>query len=109
MTIGEKIHEIIRSVGSDFTEVWDDDLGNRPKGSRIMKITEELWNSECTVDAIPVVHAHWEYGQRTDGYWVKGNKLVKCSNCGREFNTDNNNCWWWCPQCGAKMDGECKT
>jgi uncharacterized OB-fold protein len=41
------------------------------------------------VDAVEVVHANWENG-------------MKCSECGQIDWTKPN----YCPNCGAKMDGE---
>lgn len=52
------------------------------------------------VDAVPVVHARWVYGEDVD---------IQCSECGRDAMSD----WMkytqvyspYCPWCGAKMDG----
>lgn len=55
-----------------------------------------------TVDAIPVVHGRWETVtlHSTDFvYYVSTN----CSVCG-EYPASR--CWKYCPNCGAKMDGE---
>lgn len=64
--------------------------------------------SQCpTVDAVPVVHASWIYGDfDKDGHWISGSKKVRCPECWRVFNSDNQNIWHWCPQCGAKMNGK---
>ena len=45
-----------------------------------------------TVDAVPVVH----------GRWIEGKTLEKCSICGKKGFPD----WHYCPNCGAKMDGD---
>ena len=50
-----------------------------------------------TIDAVPVVHAHW-IGKPLAGY-----STVKCSACGSVF-VENNGKWKYCPDCGAKMD-----
>ena len=54
------------------------------------------------VDAVPVVHGRWE--KRTD---VVG--FVRCSNC-RDCNIYDDwadgEKWNYCPNCGAKMDGD---
>ena len=57
------------------------------------------------VDAVEVVHGHWEYGKWENGHWVKGNERCRCSVCHRDFAVDNLNIWHGCPQCLAKMDG----
>lgn len=51
-----------------------------------------------TVDAKPVVHAHWVYDKATE-FW--GNPY-RCSNChaARPRKTK------FCPDCGSKMDEE---
>ena len=58
-----------------------------------------------TVDAEPVRHGHWE--TIGGGIFVQGDSYAvrfKCSICGHFVNlgTDRN----YCPNCGAKMDGE---
>jgi hypothetical protein len=60
-----------------------------------------------TVDAVEVVHGKWEI--RDDGY---GCELMCCSVCKSEFydgDNDTVDCLHnYCPNCGAKMDGERK-
>lgn len=54
---------------------------------------------------------NWLYDQPTvdvaevkHGEWIKRNNERKCSCC--EFiYYSNNDCWNYCPNCGAKMDG----
>lgn len=60
-----------------------------------------------TIDAVPVVHAHW-IGIEYDGY-ANGNIVYdrfECSNCGNEIDTEDPPDY--CCDCGAKMDGEQK-
>ena len=53
------------------------------------------------VDAVPVVHGQWVYGEDVD---------IQCSECGRDAMSD----WMkhtqvyspYCPWCGAKMDAK---
>lgn len=55
-----------------------------------------------TVDAVPVRHAHWirhEYADIVDGYLVPE---FECSEC-HSWKKDDSD---YCPDCGAKMDGE---
>lgn len=53
-----------------------------------------------TVDAVPVVHARWiEKEKYTFGV------MYDCSICGNRI-LDNGHSWNYCPNCGAKMDGE---
>ena len=53
-----------------------------------------------TVDAVPVVHGCFEPCFDENGNWRQG--FAKCSNCGKEYY------FGYCPNCGAKMDGERK-
>ena len=62
------------------------------------------------VDAVEVVHAHWEDGYSVD---FKGGIVytsIDCSNCNDIFKTDDREYWKKrfkvCPFCGAKMDGD---
>ena len=52
----------------------------------------DMLESRPTVDAVPVVH----------GRWMEGKTLEKCSICGKKGFPD----WHYCPNCGAKMDGD---
>ena len=65
-----------------------------------------------TVDAVEVVHAHWE-----DGCAIHNGKEVyksiDCSYCNEIFKTEDREYWKKrfkvCPFCGAIMDGERRT
>ena len=52
-----------------------------------------------TEDVAPVVHGYWK-GKPLAGYCT-----VRCSVCWSAF-LDNAGRWNYCPNCGAKMDGE---
>ena len=58
------------------------------------------------VDAVEVVHGEWEIIE--DDYLM--DTIYKCSVCKEEFvtidGTPAENLWNYCPNCGAKMDGE---
>lgn len=58
----------------------------------------EWLSSLPTVDAVPVVYGRWEF----DAYTAKYGKPYRCSECKEEY-TDTRN---YCPECGARMDGE---
>lgn len=51
-----------------------------------------------TIDAVPVVHAMWEWGQ---GGWC-------CTACGKRSLVEAVAFAKYCPRCGAKMDGGAK-
>ena len=58
------------------------------------------------VDAVPVVHGRWsEKRWMTDDDWgVINHRAIVCSACKREIADGEQTCY--CPNCGAKMDGE---
>ena len=41
------------------------------------------------------------YRKQSEGVWVEGKVLEKCSICGKKGFPD----WSFCPNCGAKMKG----
>ena len=58
-----------------------------------------------TIDAAPVVHGKWE--------WNTNNGFYYCSNCKTVSPREDQDgeycdCPNYCPNCGAKMDGERK-
>ena len=60
--------------------------------------------AEPTVDAVPVRHGKWIYGN--DFHWY----TASCNKCGYQRRTDIKadgwNQWRYCPNCGARMDAE---
>ena len=60
--------------------------------------------AEPTVDAVPVRHGKWIYGN--DFHW----HTASCNKCGYQRRTDIKadgwNQWRYCPNCGARMDAE---
>lgn len=71
---------------------------NRPDWSS--KQVCELLKNATTVDAVPVVH----------GRWIQPDFILtefwKCTACGVEWYMEDDGGWNYCPNCGAKMDGE---
>ena len=66
--------------------------------ARCVKFT--LWLNK-TVDAVEVVHGRWESD--------KADILFHCSVCETQISTDwdyDDLQWNYCPNCGAKMDGD---
>lgn len=56
-----------------------------------------------TDNAEPVRHGHWLFYEEPDGYYHS-----ECSECGQWCDEDVflKGKWHYCPNCGAKMDGE---
>lgn len=74
---------------------------------------DDIWNTEYELksvpaaDVAPVVHGEW-IGTWGDGY---ANGFIvyeefECSRCGCVHHADGEPMWDYCPQCGARMDGE---
>ena len=69
-----------------------------------LEVATDFVNNIPDVDAVEVVHGVWEV---CEDDWNE-EVTYKCSNCGDElvtlcgFEID----WNYCPNCGAKMDGE---
>ena len=62
------------------------------------EIMPQVIDDEPTVDAVEVVHARWVDVKELCGDYM-------CSNCDALYGTNKFN---YCPNCGAKMDGERK-
>lgn len=56
-----------------------------------------------TIDAAPVVHAHWVHDGKI---FEHGNDWYHCSNCGMVEVSTSLSRYQYCKKCGAKMDGE---
>lgn len=60
-------------------------------------------DAQPTIDAVPVVHGEWKE-------WDDGDNTWSCSVCGNPFvlidGTPSDNEMNYCPNCGARMDGE---
>lgn len=59
-----------------------------------------------TVNAVPVVHGCFEPCFDENGNWRQG--FAKCSNCGKKYYAQVINHFGYCPNCGAKINGERK-
>ena len=58
-----------------------------------------------TIDAVEVVHGRWIHTAIEDDNWGGTFHKWTCSNC--DFSTGHNpNGTNYCPNCGAKMDGD---
>lgn len=91
--------------------IYADALLQVPNVRKVTEYDEGGWgNTYCavpvdaieaapTIDAAPVVHGRWKYGDDVD---------LICSECGGDALSDwtcQQICTKYCPHCGAKMDG----
>lgn len=84
-------------------------LVHRLKSPYLFNITQRIFDiiSEIpAADVAPVVHGCFEPCFDENGNWRQG--FAKCSNCGKEYYAQVINHFGYCPNCGAKMDGERK-
>ena len=67
------------------------------------RMFKNLVESQPTVDAVEVVHGRWEEDKPPKHYIFTGvNVIYRCSECNNRFVHDTH----YCPNCGAKMDGD---
>lgn len=60
-----------------------------------MDLAKMVLHNVPTVEAKPVVHAHWEYVGESDG-----KKIYRCTSCKTNICGTGN----YCKECGAQMD-----
>ena len=56
--------------------------------------------AQSTVDAVEMVHGRWEQRKIID--WFGTKICFRCTECKTHWDANTN----YCPNCGAKMDGE---
>ena len=90
-------------------DLWSDIMILPHNGDMISsEEVEQAIVEALTVDAVEVVHGRWK---RTSMYDEES--LVQCSECLMEFDYIDGMCYlvtgselpFYCPNCGAKMDG----
>ena len=64
-----------------------------------------------TADVAPVIHGHWEvFGGTITNVDRNGEcsseTIYECSACRWDCQCENRITWAYCPNCGAKMDGD---
>ena len=76
--------------------------GNCDGSGAIYEDTVNLINEQPAVDAVEVVHGRWISKE------CKPHLIYKCSECGDVWSYGAIIQMKYCPNCGAKMDGERK-
>ena len=89
----------------DANELLGDAADYSPISCGLADMYDVKWlvDAQPTVDAVEVVHGRWEKSEY--------NGFVRCDKCkdvyiDESWLTDGK--WNYCPNCGAKMDGERK-
>ena len=65
------------------------------------EVFDSIVDAQPTIEAVPVKHGHWI--SKTDNPISDVNWHHECSVCGMEYRGYD---YYYCPRCGAKMDGE---
>ena len=87
----------MRLIDADDANV--DDIFCYYENNCCVEDVEEWLKDQPTIDAVPVVH----------GRWKSGGIINECQVCGEIYSLNGGNAhkpWNYCPNCGAKMDGE---
>ena len=89
----------IEDIKTEIVELWLNGLKGTPQPrDQLYDIINRI-GEQPTVDAVPVVHGRWnEINQITTGLPWK----YRCNECGCPQDYKHN----YCPNCGAKMDGD---
>lgn len=90
----------MRLIDADSLEPYYRLMQDNETGIKMMALPDGIVDQQPTVDAVPVRHGHWIFNPK-DAIEMMFT-LPKCSECGAE-SADGGN---YCPNCGARMDGE---
>ncbi len=94
---------MMRLIDADALKNWIDCGHLRPPTQLCFSELDvvQILDMRPTIDAVPVVHAHWIKACGSDGFI----STLRCSECGNAENSTyvpGNFCWF----CGARMDGD---
>lgn len=70
---------------------------------RILEVDDSIPNAATVCDMQEVKRGEWIYADGDVGY-----NVYRCSKCGKAIFLDEEKIYNYCPNCGAKMDGERK-
>ena len=93
----DEINEAISNIA--FTSPYQSDISTMVSGmERVLDIVED----SPTVDAVEVVHGRWEPRKDAIGFVC----CSVCHDCNIYGDWADGKKWNYCPNCGAKMDGD---
>lgn len=78
-------------------------IAQTEKGERMIRVLEPNKDYIIRADKNGIVNDVTEYKH---GYWVREKESSRCSEC--NCTLAGQALWMYCPNCGAKMDGERK-
>ena len=92
---------LLKDIGNDY---GCDECEASCKGCMVGKLKRNVKDAP-TIKAEPVRHGKWVEQEHSDWEY---SKEYRCSNCGKYRLVTNPVGWNWnyCPNCGARMDGE---
>ena len=96
-----KAFEALELMNGEYAESFTNMAGNRSMEIECAK--DYIYNAK-TIDAVPVVHAHWIAECNPEE--LDSSTYCRCSNCGASAPIGFTFDWDFCPYCGAKMDEE---
>ena len=100
----------MRLIDADRLQYSNEEIVDLEGFSAKFKIVyAENIESAPTVDAEPVVHAHWVSYKGNDPKWLRDDGesvFQKCSRCHTPYVRNFLNHAKYCPNCGAIMDKE---
>ena len=105
MKEGKTQNEVIRPIdGNALLEKMqhrlpvEDDISDAV--SNCAGIARKLVERMPTLDVVPVVRGRWDIDKSFIPF------VCTCSKCSASYDTDGAFEWNYCPNCGAKMDGD---
>ena len=87
----------------NLDSVYDGDM------NRTRRAAQRVIAQVPVVDAVPVVHAQWDGYNADYSDWLRNDGkpiFISCCVCNNVVLNNGSASWNYCPNCGAKMDGE---
>lgn len=83
----------------DFIVKYD----NKSHHIIVSAFLDHHFQSECIIEAKPIIHAHWIYSRYPTNWYGNGSPPnLMCSYCFERAHNYSS----FCPECGSVMDGD---
>lgn len=96
------VEYIDRDKALEEFDAWVESTGVLPRGTSYYAEARGCIECVPAADVEPVRHGRWIFGDTCGHSWMK------CSEC-LVSQSGQTLCFTYCPNCGAKMDGEADT